>query len=78
MILIVGGTGSLGSAATRRLPAKGTAVRLMTHSPEKVAELQKLGAEIVPGALFMGNDRNFGFVCVGKPDLFGFIYQPGK
>jgi uncharacterized protein YbjT (DUF2867 family) len=51
MILIVGGTGSLGSATARRLLAKGTAVRIMTRSPEKAGKLQKLGAEIVRGDL---------------------------
>ena len=49
MILIVGGTGALGSAAARRLLAKGTAVRVMTRTPEKADELQKLGAEVVQG-----------------------------
>ena len=51
MILIVGGTGALGSATARRLLAKGTAVRVMTRTPEKAAELQKLGAEVVQGDL---------------------------
>jgi uncharacterized protein YbjT (DUF2867 family) len=51
MILIVGGTGTLGKATARRLLAKGTAVRIMTRTPEKAAELQKLGAEVVQGNL---------------------------
>jgi len=51
MMLIIGGTGALGSATARRLLAKGTAVRVMTRAPEKAAELQKLGAEVVRGDL---------------------------
>ncbi len=51
MILIVGGTGALGSATARRLLAKGTAVRVMTRTPKNAVELQKLGAEIVEGDL---------------------------
>lgn len=51
MILIIGGTGSLGSLTARRLLAKGTAVRIMTRTPEKAAELRKLGAEVVRGDL---------------------------
>ena len=49
MILITGGTGALGSATTRRLLAKGTAVRVMTRTIGNGAALQKLGAEIVQG-----------------------------
>ncbi len=51
MILIIGGTGSMGSAVARRLLAKGTTVRIMARTPEKAAELQKLGAEVVQGDL---------------------------
>jgi uncharacterized protein YbjT (DUF2867 family) len=51
MILIVGGTGSLGSATARRLLARGRPVRVMTRSLPKAAELQKLGAQIVQGNL---------------------------
>jgi uncharacterized protein YbjT (DUF2867 family) len=51
MILIVGGTGVLGSATTRRLLAQGEQVRVMTRTPEKAAALQKLGAEVVQGDL---------------------------
>jgi uncharacterized protein YbjT (DUF2867 family) len=51
MVLIVGGTGSLGSATARRLLAKGMAVRVMTRAPEKATELQELGAKVVQGDL---------------------------
>ena len=51
MILIVGGTGSLGSATARRLLARGRPVRVMTRIPEKAAELQALGAQVVQGDL---------------------------
>lgn len=51
MILIVGGTGSLGSATAGRLLAKGVPVRVLTRTPEKATELGKLGAEVVQGDL---------------------------
>jgi uncharacterized protein YbjT (DUF2867 family) len=51
MILVVGGTGALGSAATQQLLDKGSAVRVMARTPEKAAELQTLGAEVVQGNL---------------------------
>lgn len=51
MNLIIGGTGSLGSALTRRLLAKRMPVRVMTRTPEKAAELKGLGAEVRQGDL---------------------------
>jgi uncharacterized protein YbjT (DUF2867 family) len=51
MILIVGGTGALGSAAARLLLQRGRKVRIMTRDPQKAAALKKLGAEIVQGDL---------------------------
>jgi NADH dehydrogenase len=51
MILIIGGTGALGSAAARRLLAQGRPVRVMTRTPQKAVELQEAGAEIVQGDL---------------------------
>ena len=49
MILIVGGTGSLGRATVRRLLDKGLSVRIMTRTPEKAEALKQAGAEIVQG-----------------------------
>jgi uncharacterized protein YbjT (DUF2867 family) len=51
MILIIGATGVLGSATAKRLLANGHAVRAMTRTPAKAAELGRLGAEIVQGDL---------------------------
>lgn len=54
MILVAGATGNLGSEITRRLRAKGEAVRGLvraTSAPEKVARLKDLGVEIVTGDL---------------------------
>lgn len=51
MILIVGGTGALGSAATEKLLAQREAVRVMTRTPDKAQALQELGAEVVQGDL---------------------------
>lgn len=51
MILIVGGTGALGSAAARLLLQRGRKVRIMTRDPQKAEGLKKLGADIVQGDL---------------------------
>ncbi|MFN7116699.1 MAG: SDR family oxidoreductase [Saprospiraceae bacterium] len=51
MILIVGGTGFLGSEIARQLLAQGNAVRVMTRSLSKAASLEKLGAEVLYGDL---------------------------
>lgn len=51
MILIIGGTGALGSATTRKLLVQREAVRVMTRTPAKASVLQTLGAEIVQGDL---------------------------
>ncbi len=51
MIVIIGGTGSLGSATARRLLASDRAVRIMTRHPERAADLKRQGAEVVPGDL---------------------------
>ena len=49
-ILIVGGTGTVGSEVARRLLDKGSYVRVMTHSEEKVRSLPK-GIDGVVGDL---------------------------
>jgi uncharacterized protein YbjT (DUF2867 family) len=51
MILIVGGTGSLGQATARRLLARGQSMRIMTRTPEKAVDLKEAGAEVVQGDL---------------------------
>ncbi|GAA4449135.1 NAD(P)H-binding protein [Nibrella saemangeumensis] len=51
MILIVGATGVLGHEAALQLLAAGRSVRAMVRNPEKAADLQQLGAEIVQGDL---------------------------
>jgi uncharacterized protein YbjT (DUF2867 family) len=51
MILVVGGSGSLGSALTRRLLASGARVRVMTRRPEAAGALRDEGAEVVAGDL---------------------------
>ncbi|MCA9944870.1 MAG: SDR family oxidoreductase, partial [Anaerolineales bacterium] len=51
MILIVGGTGALGSVAAEKLLAQREAVRIMTRTPAKAEALQALGAEVVQGDL---------------------------
>jgi NADH dehydrogenase len=51
MILIVGGTGALGSATAEQLLTQGEAVRIMTRTPAKAEALQALGADVVQGDL---------------------------
>lgn len=51
MILIVGGTGTMGSLLARLLLAEAQPVRVMTRALNKAAELKKLGAEVVKGDL---------------------------
>src|SRR5512133_3719008 len=50
-VLVVGATGFMGRAAVRQLLDAGMRVRAMTRTPEKAADLQKMGAEIVQGDL---------------------------
>ena len=50
-ILVVGGSGTLGQLIVTRLAADGDSVRVMSRTPDKVARLRTLGAEIVQGDL---------------------------
>lgn len=51
MILVVGGTGVLGSAIVRRLLDIGKSVRVMTRSRERARALEERGAEVAIGDL---------------------------
>ena len=51
MILVVGGSGTLGREITRNLLAAGHKVRVMTRTPAKANLLQEAGAEVVMGDL---------------------------
>jgi len=51
MVLLVGGTGRLGSRVGRRLLAEGRRVRVLTRSPAMAEDLARLGAEVVAGDL---------------------------
>ena len=51
MILIVGGSGTLGSFVARRLLDAGQSVRVMSRTPAKAAALRAAGAEVVAGDL---------------------------
>ena len=50
-ILMVGGSGMLGQLVVNRLAADGDSVRVMSRTPDKVARLRALGAEVVHGDL---------------------------
>ena len=47
-VLVVGATGQLGSAITRKLLATGTPVRALARNAGKLAAFEKMGAEIAP------------------------------
>lgn len=51
MILVVGGTGSLGRAATKLLLEHGKPTRVLSRTPDTAADLLHPGAEIVAGDL---------------------------
>ncbi|MBN2149774.1 MAG: SDR family oxidoreductase [Anaerolineales bacterium] len=50
-VLVVGATGFMGREAVQQLLSAGMRVRVMARTPEKAADLQKLGAEVVQGDL---------------------------
>jgi uncharacterized protein YbjT (DUF2867 family) len=51
MILIVGASGFLGREVAKQLLAQGQALRVLTRTPAKVADLKQLGAEVIQGDL---------------------------
>jgi uncharacterized protein YbjT (DUF2867 family) len=51
LILVTGGTGTLGTLVTRRLLETGHRVRVMTRTQSKADDLKKRGAAIVKGDL---------------------------
>ncbi|HKO69184.1 MAG TPA: SDR family oxidoreductase [Burkholderiaceae bacterium] len=63
MILVVGGSGLLGSLITRQLLAAGASVRVMTRNPLKATSLQQAGAEVVAGDLV--DDESLSRACAG-------------
>ncbi len=51
MILIVGGTGQLGTTVSEKLLEEGTNVRVMTRTPASATRLANRGAEVIAGDL---------------------------
>lgn len=51
MVLVAGGTGRLGSRVCVTLLAEQTRVRVLTRTPGKAAELDRLGADVMVGDL---------------------------
>ena len=68
MILIVGATGLLGSAAALPLLKQGHAVRALVRDRAKAAELQRQGAEVVIGDLT--DPRSLELACKGVERVF--------
>ena len=50
-VLVVGGTGTIGSEVVRRLVARETDVRALTRTPSKAGWMEDLGVEVVEGDL---------------------------
>ena len=58
MILVAGGTGTLGSRVVTTLTAGGRAVRVLTRDAERARHLERTGAEV-----FVGDLLDTGAVC---------------
>ncbi len=72
-ILIVGGSGSLGRAAARLLLARGSRVRIMTRSPDRVEDLRAGGAEIARGDLL--DPASLAAACEGADQVFATAHS---
>lgn len=68
MILIAGASGRLGGLVARQLLADSKPVRAMSRTPSSLAELQKLGAEIVVGD--QRNPQSLATACQGADAVF--------
>lgn len=68
MILIAGASGRLGGLVARQLLADSKPVRAMSRTPSSLAELQKLGAEIVVGD--QRNPQSLATACQGVDAVF--------
>jgi uncharacterized protein YbjT (DUF2867 family) len=63
VILIVGGSGTLGRLAAKRLLACGLDVRIMTRNPQRAAGLRDAGADVVRGDLL--DQASLSRACAG-------------
>jgi uncharacterized protein YbjT (DUF2867 family) len=68
MILIVGASGRLGGLVARQLLAQDTPVRAMSRTPDKLAGLKSLGAEVVAGD--QRDPRSLAAACRGADAVF--------
>jgi uncharacterized protein YbjT (DUF2867 family) len=73
MILVVGATGSLGSAVIQSLLARGEQVRGLARSPEKADNLLLAGAEIVRGDLI--DPASLEEACRGVQHVFTAVHS---
>ena len=78
MITVMGATGNTGRKVTELLLEDGEAVRALGRSPEKLAELDALGAETVAGdvrdadhlaSAFDGADAVYALTALDRPCL---------
>lgn len=68
MILVVGARGRLGGIVARTMVADGQAVRAMSRTPDKLADLRALGAEVVCGDL--RDPTTLAHACQGAESVF--------
>jgi uncharacterized protein YbjT (DUF2867 family) len=88
-VTVLGSTGKTGGAATDRLLAAGVKVKAVGRSPEKLAALQKRGAQTVVAGVtdaasltdvFRGSDAVYLMIPgdITKPDLLGQYARVGE
>jgi uncharacterized protein YbjT (DUF2867 family) len=63
VILVIGGSGTLGARVVRRVLGAGAPVRVMTRDPTRAATLRGLGAQVVQGDLTEA--RSLDAACAG-------------
>jgi uncharacterized protein YbjT (DUF2867 family) len=73
LILIVGGSGSLGRATAKLLLARGSRVRVMTRSPDEAGALIQEGAEIVRGDLL--DAKSLASACRGADQVLAAAHS---
>jgi NADH dehydrogenase len=73
MNLIVGASGTLGNIVARRLLEQGEAVRALSRTPDKITDLQALGAQVVQGDL--RDPASLRRACVGATTVIAAAHS---